>query len=113
MSYSSISILVIPLITLLLIPGLDSMSTAFAQYDIPNMDDFEIPSQEEIEKMMEQQEVSGKYVNSDFGIEVMIPLGWSGMASDFKNPTTGEWISGFQAMEGGINANLDSMQRGD
>jgi len=84
--------------------------------EIPNLEDFDIPdipSQEEIEKMMEQNEVSGTYINNEYGIEVKLPDGWSGMESNFKDPSTGEWITGFQAMEGGLNANMDSMQKGE
>jgi len=112
----------IPLFALLLIPGVglfDSSSSisAFAQKygdpEIPNMEDFEIPSQEDMEKMMKQQEVSGKYANSDFGVEVVIPDGWSGMASDFKDPTTGDWITGFQVMQGGIDVNMAAMVNGE
>ncbi|HUU47905.1 MAG TPA: CFI-box-CTERM domain-containing protein [Nitrosopumilaceae archaeon] len=110
---SSITLAIIPLVALLLIPGIGLGSTAFAQYDIPNMDDFEMPTPEEIEKMMQTQEVSGNYKNSEHGIEVTIPNGWSGMGSDFKDPTTGGWISGFQAMEGGFEANMSSMQNGE
>ena len=113
---SSITLTIIPLFALLLIPGVSPISTAFAQeYEIPDvaLGEFEIPTQEEIEKMMQQQEVSGKYVNSEHGVEVTIPNGWSGMASDFKDPTTGEWISGFQAMQGGFEANMASMQNGE
>jgi hypothetical protein len=110
---SSVTLTIIPLFALLLISGISLGSIANAQYDIPNMDDFEIPSQEEIEKMMQQQEVSGNYMNSDHGIEVRIPNGWSGMSSDFKDPTTKAWISGFQVMEGGFEANMSSMQNGE
>jgi len=35
------------------------------------------------------------------------------MSSDFKDPTTGVWISGFQVMEGGFEANMASMQNGE
>ena len=101
--------------SLLIIPGL--VLQVHAQYDIPDIPDFdigdiEIPSQEDIAKMMEQNEVSGKYVNSDHGVEVTIPEGWSGMESNFKEPSTDEWISGFQVMEGGLNANMAAMQEG-
>lgn len=112
---------VIPLFALLLIPGVGlfgySPSLAFAQNyeipEIPNMEDFEIPSQEDMEKMMKQQEVSGKYTNSDVGVEVIIPDGWSGMASDFKDPTTSDWITGFQVMQGGLDANMAAMANGE
>ena len=114
---------IIPLFALLLIPGvglLDSSASpisAFAQKygdsEIPNMEDFEIPSQEDMEKMMKQQEVSGKYTNSDVGVEVVIPDGWSGMASDFKDPMTGDWIAGFQVMQGGLDANMAAMVNGE
>lgn len=104
------------LFVLLLIPGVVSISPSFAQeYDIPDIaiGEMDIPTQEEIEKMMQQQEVNGKYTNSEHGVEVTIPNGWSGMSMDFKDPTTGEWISGFQVMEGGFEANMDSMQNGE
>ena len=58
--------------------------------DIPGMEDFDIPSQEEIKAMMESKEVSGKYDNSEHGVEVTFPNGWSGMESDFKEPSTGD-----------------------
>ena len=83
--------------------------------DIPDFSDFdipEIPSQEEIEKMIQQQEIKGTYENKEHGVKVTIPDGWSGMASDFKDPNSGDWISGFSAMEGGLNANMNSMQQG-
>ncbi len=113
---SSITFAIIPLFALLLISGLGSISTTFAQeYELPDVaiGEYEIPTQEEIEKMMQQKAVSGKYMNSDHGVEVTIPDGWSGMASDFKDPSSGEWISGFQVMEGGFEANLASMQNGE
>jgi len=110
---SSVTYVIISLFALLLIPGVGSISTVFAGPEIPNMDDFVIPTQEEIEKMMQQQKVSGKYINLDFGVEVVIPDGWSGMSNDFKDPFTGAWISGFQVMEGGFDANMTSMQEGE
>jgi hypothetical protein len=51
--------------------------------EIPNipvvsgMEDFDIPSQEEIKAMMEAKDVSGKYVNSENGVEVTFPNGWN------------------------------------
>ena len=91
--------------SLLIIPGL--FMQVNAQYDIP-----EIPSQEDIEKMMQQTDVSGTYTNTDYGVSVTLPDGWSGMASDFKDPDTGTWVTGFQAMDGGLAANMDAMQDG-
>jgi len=35
------------------------------------------------------------------------------VGSNFKDPSTGEWITGFQAMEDGLNANMYSMQKGE
>ena len=107
---------IIPFIALLLISGVNSISPSFAQeYEIPDIaiGEIDIPTQEEIEKMMQQQEVSGTYTNSEHGVQVTIPNGWSGMSSDFKDPTTGEWISGFQVMEGGFEANMASMENGE
>ena len=101
--------------SLLIIPGL--LMQVNAQYEIPDIPDInipgmEIPSQEDIEKMMQQNEVSGKYTNTDYGVSVTLPAGWSGMASDFKDPDTGTWITGFQAMKGGLAANMNAMQEG-
>ena len=115
------SVIIIPLFALLLIPGVGlfdlSSSSAFAQKygnpEVPNMEDFEIPSQEDMEKMMKQQEVSGTYTNSDVGVKVVVPDGWSGMASDFKDPSTGEWITGMQVMQGGLEANMAAMMNGE
>jgi len=76
--FSSINLTIIPLFALILISGLGPMSNAFAQdYEIPDiaMGDFEMPTPEEMEKMMQQQEVSGKYMNPDHGVEVIIPNG--------------------------------------
>ncbi len=94
------------ILSLLIVPGI--IMQVHAQYDIPD-----IPSQEDIEKMMQQNEVSGTYTNTEHGVSVVLPDGWSGMASDFQDPNTGEWISGFQAMKGGLAANMDAMQQGE
>ncbi|MDH3385949.1 MAG: hypothetical protein OEL77_08050 [Nitrosopumilus sp.] len=112
----SINLAIIPLFALFLIPALIPISNAFAQeYEIPDiaMGDFEMPTPEEMEKMMQQQKVSGKYMNSEHGVEVVIPNGWSGMSSEFKDPTSGDWISGFQVMKGGFESNMSSMQNGE
>ncbi|MDH3278294.1 MAG: hypothetical protein OEM21_09385 [Nitrosopumilus sp.] len=112
----SINLAIIPLFALFLIPGLIPISNAFAQeYEMPDiaMGDFEMPTPEEMEKMMQQQKVSGKYMNSEHGVEVVIPNGWSGMSSEFKDPTSGDWISGFQVMKGGFESNMSSMQNGE
>ena len=94
---------------LLLIP---LASSAYAQGydipDIPNMEDFDIPSQEEIKAMMESKKVSGKYTNSEHGVEVTFPDGWSGVKYEI-NETDYSEVS-VVTIEGGIQANMNSIQ---
>ena len=80
---------------------------------VPGMEDFEIPSQEEIKAMMESKEVSGKYSNSEHGVEVTFPTGWSGMESDFKEPGTDNRVTSVAVMEGGMQENMNAMQKGE
>lgn len=89
--------------SLLLIPGL--VLQAHSQYDYPD-----IPSQEDIANMM-PKEVSGTY--SDQGISVVFPNGWSGMKTDFTDPKTGTTITSMQVMEGGMEANMSKLQKGE
>ena len=91
--------------SLFIIPGL--VLQVHAQYDIPD-----IPSQEDIEKMM-PKEVSGTYTNQDYQVSVDFPSGWSGMVSEFNNPETGTPITTLQVMEGGIEANMDALEKGE
>jgi len=88
------------IMSLLIIPGF--VLQGYAQYDYP--------SAEDIAKMM-PKEVSGTY--SDHGVSVSFPNGWSGMITDFKDPSTGISVTSMQVMEGGMMANMEKLQKGE
>jgi hypothetical protein len=88
------------IMSLLIIPGL--VLQGYSQYDYP--------SQEDIANMM-PKEVSGTY--SDHGVSVTFPNGWSGMKTDFKDPSSGISVSSMQVMEGGMMANMEKLQKGE
>ena len=90
------------ILSLLIIPGL--VLQGYSQYDYPSAEDFEY---------MMPKEVSGTYTNSDHGVSVELPNGWSGMVSDFKDPSTGLSMTSLQVMEGGMMANIDKLQKGE
>jgi hypothetical protein len=92
------------LLGLLMIPGLFLQISAQSTPEIPNMDD--------LEQMMQMQEVSGKYTNTDYKVSVDLPEGWSGSAIDFTDPSTGDSITSLSVMEGGLEANSESMDAG-
>ena len=104
-----------PVLAILLI--VPFVSIAYAQDynipDIPNIEDFDIPSQEEIEAMMKTTEISGKYTNSEHGVEVTFPEGWKGTESSFNDQDSGDNVTSVAVMEGGMQANMDSMQKGE
>jgi hypothetical protein len=68
---------------------------------------------EDITNIVIPKQVSGVYTNDDYGISVDLPSGWSGTVTDFKVSETGAPITQLQVMEGGIEANMDSMQKGE
>ena len=88
------------IMSLLIIPGL--VLQGYSQYDYP--------SQEDIAKMM-PKEVSGTY--SDHGVSVTFPNGWSGMKTDFEDPSSGISVTSMQVMEGGMMANMEKLQKGE
>ena len=88
------------LTSLLIIPGL--VLQGYSQYDYP--------SAEDIANMM-PKEVSGSY--SDHGVSVSFPNGWSGMITDFKDPSTGLSVTSMQVMEGGMMGNMEKLQKGE
>ena len=88
------------ILSLLIIPGL--VLQGYSQYDYP--------SQEDIANMM-PKEISGTY--SDHGVSVTFPNGWSGMKTDFKDPSTGISVTSMQVMEGGMMANMAKLQKGE
>ncbi len=101
--------LIIVILSMLLTVPLSS--SIYAQdYDIPNMENFEVPSQEEIKAMMETKRVSGKYTNFMHQVEVTFPVGWSGMESNHKDSGTQTLTTSVAVMHGGIQANMNSMQ---
>ena len=93
------------IMSLLLIPVI--ILQVHAQYDFPDM-----PSQEDIANMM-PKEVSGSYTSEDYGISVTFPSGWSGMKSDFKDHKTGTTVTSMQVMPGGLQTNMEKLERGE
>ena len=77
---------------------------------LPVHSQYDYPSAEDIAKMM-PQEVSGTY--SDHGVSVSFPNGWSGMITDFKDPSTGLSVTSMQVMEGGMMGNMEKLQKGE
>ena len=64
------------------------------------------------DKKMIPKQVSGTYTNDNYGISIDLPDGWSGTVTEFHVSKVGEPITGLQAMEGGIEENMDAMQEG-
>ena len=62
------------------------------------------------DKKMIPKQVSGTYTNDNYGISIDLPDGWSGTVTEFHVSKVGEPITGLQAMEGGIEENMDAMQ---